>query len=93
MRVDETQVIYARVEAMALDADATLTRRVIVPGYKAKPERILLLHLATFDWNCPQHFTPRFTQEEIADAMRPLRERVAELEAGNAVLRGRHTTT
>jgi predicted pyridoxine 5'-phosphate oxidase superfamily flavin-nucleotide-binding protein len=81
--------IYAHVEAAALDADPTLTERVAVPGYKAKPERILLLHLATFDWNCPQHITPRFTEREIAKAMRPLQERLAALEAENSELRAK----
>jgi uncharacterized protein len=79
--------IYAHVEAVSLGADPALTERVAAPGYKAKPERILLLHLATFDWNCPQHITPRFTEREIAEAMRPLHERVAALEAENTALR------
>jgi predicted pyridoxine 5'-phosphate oxidase superfamily flavin-nucleotide-binding protein len=81
--------IYAHVEAMALDADPALTQRVVVPGYKATPERILLLHLATFDWNCPQHITPRFTEREIEETMRPLHERLAALEAANGELRAR----
>lgn len=81
--------LYAYIEAVALDADPTLTQRVVVPGYKAKPERILLLHLATFDWNCPQHITPRFTQKEIATAMQPMHERLAALETENADLRAK----
>ena len=55
---------------MPLDADPALASGVTVPGYKAKPERILLLHLVAFDWNCPQHITPRFTETEIAKAVR-----------------------
>ena len=60
-----------------------------MPGYKAKPERILLLHLEAFDWNCPQHITPRFTETEIAEAVQPLRDRLTELEAENAALRAK----
>jgi hypothetical protein len=81
--------IYAHVEAVSLDANPALAERVAAPGYKAKPERILLLHLDTFDWNCPQHITPRFTHSEIAEAMRPLRERLAALEAENAAMRAK----
>ena len=81
--------IYARVEAVALDADPALAARVADPGYKAKPERILLLHLEAFDWNCPQHITPRFTEAEIAEALRPLRDRLSALEAENAALRAK----
>ncbi len=79
--------IYAHVEAIPLDADAALAELLVAPGYKARPERILLLHLVAFDWNCPQHITPRFTRTEIADAMRPLHDRLTALEAENAGLR------
>ena len=81
--------IYAHVEAKPLDAEPDLTQRVIEPGYKAKPERILVLHLVAFDWNCPQHITPRFAEAEIAEAVRPLRDRLTALEAENAELRAK----
>src|ERR1700722_6127238 len=84
--------IYAHVEPVDLGADPALTQRVATPGYKAKPERVLLLHLAAFDWNCPQHITPRFTEREIAEGMRPLQERLAALEAENTALRARLAT-
>ena len=32
---------------------------------KARPERAVRIHLAAFDWNCPQHITPRWTLEEL----------------------------
>jgi predicted pyridoxine 5'-phosphate oxidase superfamily flavin-nucleotide-binding protein len=51
-----------------------------VPGYKAKVERGMLIHVAAFDWNCPQHITPRFTQEQVETAVEPLRQRIAALE-------------
>jgi predicted pyridoxine 5'-phosphate oxidase superfamily flavin-nucleotide-binding protein len=85
--------ILARVEAVPLDANPHLAALVTTPGYKARPERILLLHLVAFDWNCPQHITPRFTETEIADAVRPLRDRLAALESENAELRTRLAAT
>ena len=52
-----------------------------------EPERAFLIDVIGFDWNCPQHITRRFTEAEVAEAMRPLlaeledlRARVAELE-------------
>ena len=51
-----------------------------MPGYRAKPERALLLRLAAFDWNCPQHIKPRFSEAELADALAPLRQRLQQLE-------------
>jgi uncharacterized protein len=81
--------VYARVTTLALDADSALTALVTVPGYKAKLERIFRLSLQAFDWNCPQHITPRFTEQEIDEAVRPLRDRLAQLETENAELRAR----
>ncbi|WP_372088544.1 pyridoxamine 5'-phosphate oxidase family protein (plasmid) [Tistrella mobilis] len=78
--------IYALAEIVALDADPALTARV--PGATApKAERIIRLHLEAFDWNCPQYITPRFTEAELTEALRPVRDRIAELEAENAALR------
>jgi len=79
--------IFAHVEKVALDADPALTERLIDEGYGAKPERIFRMRLDAFDWNCPQHITPRFTEREVAVAMQPLRDRVADLERENASLR------
>jgi uncharacterized protein len=81
--------VYAHVEAVPLGADPELTQLVTVPGYKAKLERIFRLRLESFDWNCPQHITPRFTEREVNEGVRPLRQRVAQLEAENAELRAR----
>jgi predicted pyridoxine 5'-phosphate oxidase superfamily flavin-nucleotide-binding protein len=79
--------IYAHVETLALDADPQLAERVVDRSYGAKPERIFRLRLQAFDWNCPQHITRRFTEQQIATVMQPLRERVEQLERENASLR------
>jgi uncharacterized protein len=81
--------MYVHVEPVSLDADPKLAKLVADPAYKAKPERILLLHLVAFDWNCPQHITPRFTEAEITEGVKPLRDRLAALEAENAELRAK----
>lgn len=78
--------IYMNVEIVALDSDPALTAAV-TDEYKAKPERIFRLRLEAFDWNCPQHITPRFSETEIAETIRPLYECLACLEAENAALR------
>jgi uncharacterized protein len=88
-RVPARLKIYAHVTTLALADDPSLTPLVEVPGYKAKIERIFRLTLQAFDWNCPQHITRRFTEEEIVDSVRPLHDRVAQLEAENAELRAR----
>jgi len=34
--------------------------------YRAEIERIVVIEVAAFDWNCPQHITRRYTKEEFA---------------------------
>lgn len=58
--------VYAHADIVALDADPALAEQVVVPGYRGRPERIVRLRLQAFDWNCPQHITPRWSEAEIA---------------------------
>ncbi len=53
--------------ATVLDAaeDPELAARLSDPDYHAKVERLITLTIEAYDWNCPQHITPRFTEEEI----------------------------
>lgn len=84
--------IYAHLEVKDLAAEPELAAKLASPGYRARPERAYLLHIEAFDWNCPQHITPRFTEAEIDAGLRPVRERLAALEAENAALRARLAT-
>jgi predicted pyridoxine 5'-phosphate oxidase superfamily flavin-nucleotide-binding protein len=84
--------ILAHMQARDLADDPALAERLSLPGYKARPERAFVLKLETFDWNCPQHITPRFTNTEITAALAPIHARLAELEAENQALRDRLTT-
>jgi uncharacterized protein len=60
--------IYAHVEVLSLENRPDLVAKLATPGYKAKVERAFIFHLEAFDWNCSQHITPRFTENEIAEA-------------------------
>jgi predicted pyridoxine 5'-phosphate oxidase superfamily flavin-nucleotide-binding protein len=79
--------IYARAEVKDLSADPAPAEKLALPGYKAAVERAFVLHLEAFDWNCPQHITPRFTDAELQEVLAPVRQRVEELEAENKALR------
>lgn len=81
--------IYVHVEVLELDQEPKLTQLVTMPDYKAKLERIYRMKLVAFDWNCRQHITPRFTEQQVAEAVKPMRDRLAELEKENAELRAR----
>ncbi len=51
------------------------------PELSHKIERLFMIEVVSFDWNCPQYITPRYTEAEINEAIAPLRARIAELEA------------
>jgi predicted pyridoxine 5'-phosphate oxidase superfamily flavin-nucleotide-binding protein len=69
------------------DAPPELAFEVELPGYRARIERVAAIAVEAFDWNCPQHITPRFTEAEIRAAAQPLHDRIAALEAELARLR------
>jgi len=79
--------IFAHAEVKDLSSDPDLASPLSLPGYKARIERGMILHLEAFDWNCPQHITPRFTEAEISAATEPMRARLAALEEENKALR------
>lgn len=55
--------------------------------YKAAVERAYVITVEAFDWNCQQHISPRFTTEQIREALAPLELRMEELERENQQLR------
>jgi predicted pyridoxine 5'-phosphate oxidase superfamily flavin-nucleotide-binding protein len=61
--------------------------RADLSGYRAIVEREVRVEVTAFDWNCPQHITPRYTAEELKPVLEPLRRRVGDLETENEHLR------
>jgi predicted pyridoxine 5'-phosphate oxidase superfamily flavin-nucleotide-binding protein len=43
-------------------------------------ERAIVFTVAAWDVNCPQHIEPRFTKEQLAPIIDPLKTRIDELE-------------
>ncbi|MGF1510654.1 MAG: pyridoxamine 5'-phosphate oxidase family protein [Myxococcota bacterium] len=81
--------VFARAEVHRERDDPELARRVLDPSYRATVDRIIVLKVEAFDWNCPQHITPRWTTEELApvrEELERLRQRVQELESANLSL-------
>ena len=80
--------ILGRAKVYEGDAEAEkLIEKLRVPSEKTPAERAVVIHVEAFDWNCQQHITPRYTQEEIAEMLVPLRRRLDALEAENKRLR------
>lgn len=63
------------------DADPDLVERLRPYPYRAAMERVAVIEVQAYDWNCSQHITPRYTETQLREAMAPLQARIAELEA------------
>jgi len=80
--------ILGRAKVFEGDAEAeALIQKLRVPEEKTPPERAILIHVEGFDWNCPQHITPRFTEAELTRMLEPIRRRLEALEVENKRLR------
>ncbi|MEP9351781.1 pyridoxamine 5'-phosphate oxidase family protein [Xanthobacter sp. KR7-225] len=76
--------LLGRMRAVEAGAEPDVVARVTDPGYKARVERVFVISVEAFDWNCPQHITPRFTAADLAPSVHAMRARIAELEAALA---------
>ena len=79
--------ILGRVEVFEGEKAGKWLEHVRIPGYKAIIERVFLIHVEAYDWNCPQHITPRYTADEIREGMQDVEERIEALEKENQGLR------
>ncbi len=71
--------LFGRVALIGAERQETLDQ-LDLPDHPARIERGFVVKVEGFDWNCPQHITPRFTAAEVVG-------QVARLQAENRVLR------
>lgn len=72
--------IYAKAEIVNLADDPLLYNVLNLEDYKFRPERMIVLHVEAYDWNCPQHITPRYTAEDVEEAFASQRKHIIKLE-------------
>lgn len=58
--------LLGTVEVLDAADDPVLRTAVSAPG-EPEAERIMVIRVAAFDWNCSQHITPRYTDSELAE--------------------------
>ncbi len=63
-----------------------LAAKLDLADYKARVERLFVIRIEAFDWNCKQHITPRYTREEVRQGIAPTLARIEELEKKNEEL-------
>ncbi|MFF3750920.1 pyridoxamine 5'-phosphate oxidase family protein [Streptomyces sp. NPDC002018] len=87
---------YARQTRLKMFGRAAVTPAADAPGLlerlspsrtDGQVEQLVTLTVEAFDWNCPKHITPRFSERELAEALAPTRHRIAQLEGEVASLR------
>jgi len=71
-----------------VEGDAELNARMKPEGYKARVERVMLIKIAAWDVNCPQHIPQKIDAADVAAAIEQRDTRIAELEAEIAALKG-----
>lgn len=72
--------ILGRAEIFEGDLAKEWVERLRDRGYHAVVERAYVIKVEAFDWNCQQHITPRYTEEEIREVLEPFERRLEELE-------------
>ncbi|MDG1859441.1 MAG: pyridoxamine 5'-phosphate oxidase family protein [Emcibacteraceae bacterium] len=65
---------------IALSDDSQIIDQMTVHDYKGKVDRVFVIKIEAFDWNCPQHITPRYTKEDL----QPMMEHIEKLESVGA---------
>jgi predicted pyridoxine 5'-phosphate oxidase superfamily flavin-nucleotide-binding protein len=62
--------LLGRVQIVGLEDEDTLAR-LELEDYRARVDRAFVIRVEAFDWNCPQHITPRYSEAEL-DALREI---------------------
>lgn len=71
--------IWGRAKIVYPEENPALIAGLEVPTYRARVERGIIITIEAYDWNCPQHITPRFTEAEIATRIIDLQQELAVL--------------
>jgi predicted pyridoxine 5'-phosphate oxidase superfamily flavin-nucleotide-binding protein len=80
-------------EARMIDDDPALLTSLMPKGYRARPEQVIVFKIAAWDTNCSQHIPQKFDAADVAAALMARDERIAELEAEVAALKGLEIAT
>jgi predicted pyridoxine 5'-phosphate oxidase superfamily flavin-nucleotide-binding protein len=72
--------IFAKASVLALNDDPALFDLLDLKNYAFRPERIIVFDIEAYDWNCPQHITPRYTLEDIEEIFLEQRTYIETLE-------------
>lgn len=78
-------------EARVVEDDHALTDALMPKGYRARPEQVIVFKITAWDTNCPQHIPQKFDAPDVAATLAARDQRIADLEAQVAALKGQGT--
>lgn len=78
--------IWGKATLVSRKEDPDLIDQLHDSAYRALPERAIVISVAAFDWNCPQHIPQRLTLEEYESVIAPLKDELIKLREENAML-------
>lgn len=73
--------------ARTVPATPEMLEMLTPSGYRARPQQIILIDVAAWDINCPQHIPQKLDAREVHAVVEKLQARIVELEKENAALR------
>ena len=71
-----------------IEDDPGLMAQLMPENYKGHPEQVIIFEISAWDINCPQHIPQRFEAEDVERALNERDDRISELEAEIAALKG-----
>jgi predicted pyridoxine 5'-phosphate oxidase superfamily flavin-nucleotide-binding protein len=79
--------LFGHVKVLDARDHQDLAAQLAHESLRMKVERVFLIDVVGYDWNCGQYITPRYDVAYMERQLAPLKTRIAELEAENAALR------
>lgn len=71
--------IWGTTEIIHANDHPELLAQLEMPDYRAPVERGILIHVEAWDWNCPKHITPRYSEEELTQELVDLYQQIDDL--------------
>ncbi len=66
--------VFGHAYTLELDEDDALTQRVCGLRTDGRVERVMVIRIEGYSWNCPQHITRRFSTDELSAIFEQIRE-------------------
>ena len=79
-RARERLKMLGHAKVLRPEEEPELAQQLNDPEMEKRVERLFLIEIISYDWNCPQYITQRFTAAEVREHIKALKERIAELE-------------